>query len=128
MNIVESFKIALSSIWNHKIRSILTMLGIIIGVCAVIIIVALGTGAKDQMTQDMFGMDENFIELYYDPFTDEDGNIMYMEEPNLTSDDLAEIQSIPGVKVAMGINYGWGSINHNDKQIEMDITGVGRDY
>ena len=128
MNIIESFKIALSSIWNHKIRSILTMLGIIIGVCAVIIIVALGTGAKDQMTQDMFGMEENVIELYYEPFPDEDGNIMYWEEPNLTSDDLAEIQSIPGVKVAMGINYGWGSINHNNKQIEMDITGVGRDY
>jgi len=128
VNIIESFKIALSSIWNHKIRSILTMLGIIIGVCAVIIIVALGTGAKDQMTQDMFGMEENVIELYYEPFPDEDGNIMYWEEPNLTSDDLAEIQSIPGVKVAMGINYGWGSINHNNKQIEMDITGVGRDY
>ena len=46
LSILESFKIALSSIWNHKIRSILTMLGIIIGVGAVIIIVAIGEGAK----------------------------------------------------------------------------------
>lgn len=46
MNMWESFKIALSSIWNHKIRSVLTMLGIIIGVAAVIVIVAIGQGAK----------------------------------------------------------------------------------
>ena len=42
MNIFESFKIAFSSIWNHKIRALLTMLGIIIGVAAVIVIVAIG--------------------------------------------------------------------------------------
>ena len=48
MSIWESFKIALSSIWNHKVRSILTMLGIIIGVAAVIIIVAIGQGARNK--------------------------------------------------------------------------------
>src|SRR5690625_4288557 len=104
------------------------MLGIIIGVCAVIVIVALGTGAKDQMTEEMFGMEENIIELYYEQFPDEDGNIMYWEEPSITSRDLAEIQSIPGVRVAMGINYGWGSINHNNKQIEMEIKGEEQEY
>ena len=62
MNIWESFKIALSSIWNHKIRSILTMLGIIIGVAAVIIIVAIGQGTKKQMTDELFATDKNAIE------------------------------------------------------------------
>lgn len=128
MNVMESFKIALSSIWNHKIRSILTMLGIIIGVCAVIIIVAIGTGAKNQLTDDLFGADKNIIELYYEPFPTEDGSEMMWIEPEITSTDLAEIQNIPGVSVAMGINNGWGTLIHNEKQMELEIIGVGRDY
>ncbi|MBO1004640.1 ABC transporter permease [Pseudogracilibacillus auburnensis] len=128
MNILESFKIALSSIWNHKIRSILTMLGIIIGVCAVIIIVAIGTGAQTQLTDELFGDDKNVIELYYEPFPTDDGSEMMWVEPELTADDLAEIQQLPGVKVAMGINHGWGTLFHNEKQIELQIVGVGRDY
>ncbi len=128
MNIIESFKIALSSIWNHKIRSILTMLGIIIGVCAVIIIVAIGTGAQNQLTDELFGADKNIIELYYEPFPSEDGGEMMWIEPEITSADLAEIQGVPGVQVAMGINQGWGNLIHNEKQIEIEIVGVGRDY
>lgn len=128
MNVMESFKIALFSIWNHKIRSILTMLGIIIGVCAVIIIVAIGTGAKNQLTDDLFGADKNIIELYYEPFPTEDGSEMMWIEPEITSTDLAEIQNIPGVSVAMGINNGWGTLIHNEKQMELEIIGVGRDY
>lgn len=128
MNIVESFKIALSSIWNHKIRSILTMLGIIIGVCAVIIIVAIGTGAKDQLTDEFFGMDKNVVELYYEPYPTEDGSEMMWIEPELTAEDLAALQEIPDVRVAMGTNNGWGTLVHNEKQMEMNIMGVGRDY
>lgn len=127
MNIIESFKIALSSIWSHKIRSLLTMLGIIIGVCAVIIIVAFGTGAKNQMTEELFSADKNIIQLYYEPFPDETGQIFW-SDPDLTEQDLAEVQQLEGVRVAIGTNYAWGSISHNDKQIEVDITGVGRDY
>ena len=44
MSIIENIKIALSSIFVHKMRSILTMLGIIIGISSVIFIVALGQG------------------------------------------------------------------------------------
>lgn len=58
MSLLESFKVALSSIWNHKIRSILTMLGIIIGVAAVIIIVAIGQGAKTKMTEELFSIEK----------------------------------------------------------------------
>lgn len=43
---MENWKFALSSIWGHKMRSILTMLGIIIGVSAVVIIMGLGNAMK----------------------------------------------------------------------------------
>src|SRR5690625_3534012 len=128
MNIWESIKIALSSIWNHKIRSLLTMLGIIIGVCAVIIIVAIGTGARNQITEELFSADKNVVELYYEALPDESTGELIWIEPELTEEDLREVQSLPGVRVAIGTNDGWGSITYNEKQIELEITGVGREY
>ena len=49
MNITESLRIALHSLGANKMRSGLTMLGIIIGVAAVIAMVSIGNGAKSQI-------------------------------------------------------------------------------
>lgn len=125
---MESFKIALSSIWNHKVRSILTMLGIIIGVGAVIIIVAIGEGAKKQITDDMFSTDENAIDLYYDQIPSEDGTEMMWNEPTLTSADLDALQEVPGVKSVIGTNQGWGMMVHNEEQSDLEIKGVDEHY
>ena len=45
MNFTETLKLALAAIWAHKLRSFLTLLGMIIGVGAVIVMVAIGNGA-----------------------------------------------------------------------------------
>ncbi len=128
MNVLESFKIALSSIWNHKVRSILTMLGIIIGVSAVIIIVAIGEGAKKQIADDVFSTDDNAIELYYEPiFSDEETEYMW-NEPEVTYEDLTVLQDVPGVKSVIGTNQGWGTMVHNEEQSEMTITGIDEMY
>lgn len=130
MSIWESFKIALSSIWNHKIRSILTMLGIIIGVAAVIIIVAIGQGARKQMTEELFSTDKNAIELFYEPIPVEGETEAEMNwmPPQLNSEDLEILSEVPGVKAVLGTNQGWGTMVHGDQQGEMQITGVGADY
>lgn len=129
MSIWESFKIALSSIWNHKIRSILTMLGIIIGVGAVIIIVAIGEGAKKQMTDDMFSTDENAIELWYEMDYSEEGfDNVWIEEPEVTDADLAALRNLPGVKSVLGTNESWASMMHNGEESEVTITGIDETY
>lgn len=128
MSILESFKIALSSIWNHKIRSILTMLGIIIGVGAVIIIVAIGEGAKKQIADDVFSTDKNAIELYYEPIFSEDETDFIWNEPDLTTEDLAPLQDLPGVKSIIGTNQGWGMMVHNEEQSDITITGIDEHY
>lgn len=129
MSIWESFKIALSSIWNHKIRSVLTMLGIIIGVAAVIIIVAIGEGAKNQIADDMFNTDENAIELYYEmPYPEDGSEFVWVEPPVVTDADLAVLQDLPGVKSVLGTNQSWASMAHNEEQSEMTITGVDEFY
>lgn len=128
MNIWESFKIALSSIWNHKIRSVLTMLGIIIGVAAVIIIVAIGQGTKKQMTDELFATDKNAIQIYYEYIPPEGEEGMFWEEPELTSEDIQTLSEVPGVKAVLATNQGWGMMTHDDEQGEMQITGVGAEF
>ncbi|MGX6445288.1 ABC transporter permease [Neobacillus sp. K501] len=128
MNIWESFKIALSSVLNHKIRSILTMLGIIIGVAAVIIIVAIGQGTKKQMTDELFATDKNAIDLYYEYIPPEGETETFWQEPELTTEDIQTLQAVPGVKAVVATNQGWGSLLRNDVQGEMQITGVGPEY
>lgn len=130
MSIVESFKLALSSIWKHKVRSILTMLGVIIGVAAVIIIVAIGQGAKTKMTEELFATEENAVDLRYEPIPveGEDESEMSWEEPVLTSDDVEVLSKVPGVKAVIATNQGWGPMVYEDKQGEMQITGVGPEF
>lgn len=50
MNIIENFKMAVDSIFSNKLRSLLTMLGIIIGITAVIAILSVGNGATSEIT------------------------------------------------------------------------------
>ncbi|GIN73722.1 ABC transporter permease [Bacillus sp. J14TS2] len=131
MNFLESFKIAFSSIWNHKVRALLTMLGIIIGVAAVITIVALGQGAQDNLTDELFAVDENVIELWYEYVPTEEEEVSgewSWQEPELFAEDLDVLQAVPGVKAAIGTNYAGGTINYNDKTGSPEITGVGPEY
>lgn len=129
MSIWESFKIALSSIWNHKIRSLLTMLGIIIGVAAVIIIVAIGQGAKTEMTDELFSMDKNIVELYYEEDISEDGMVMMGgEQPELSTADIETLAEVPGVEAVLATNMASGSLLVNDEQVDLEITGVGSEF
>ena len=61
MNFTQSFRLALKSLWTSKIRSLLTMLGIIIGVGAVIIITSLGNGIQTYMNNQFEQMGSNRI-------------------------------------------------------------------
>ena len=64
MNLKQSFKMAVKSIWGKKARSALTMLGIIIGVAAVVIMVSIVQGSNKQMQEYYESMGTNKIEVY----------------------------------------------------------------
>jgi putative ABC transport system permease protein len=61
---LEIFKVALRSLWANKMRSFLTMLGIIIGVAAVIALVSIGTGLKLFITEQFEALGSNLIYVY----------------------------------------------------------------
>ena len=61
MSILESFALAVKNILSSKTRTLLTMLGIIIGVAAVIVIVGLGNGLEQYMTDSFSGLGTNTL-------------------------------------------------------------------
>jgi putative ABC transport system permease protein len=63
MNINNLFRIALKSIANNKMRSLLTMLGIIIGVASVITMLGIGQGSKDSIRSNISEMGSNMITI-----------------------------------------------------------------
>ena len=62
---LQSFKMALKSIWGNKLRSFLTMLGIIIGVASVIILVSIVNGYMSYMVESFSSMGVNQITVQY---------------------------------------------------------------
>ena len=118
MNISQSFRLALKSLMVSKVRAILTMLGIIIGVAAVIVIVSLGTGMQTYMNSQFEQIGVNLIQ------------VMVYEQPgnrNADADDfyaLAEKypQYIDSVTPALTIS---GIVRHGADEYERtSVTGV----
>lgn len=90
---LEYVKMAVSNIKANKMRSFLTMLGIIIGISSVILIMSLGNGAKNVITEQMAGIAAGQIALYT---FDETGSYA------ITKDDIEAIKkNVSGIK---GIN------------------------
>ncbi|MBM7637047.1 ABC transporter permease [Streptococcus saliviloxodontae] len=131
---MENWKFALSSIMGHKMRSILTMLGIIIGVAAVVVIMALGNGMKKSVT-DSFTGDKKDVQLYYqakdaeeDPYA---GLLVSPEsekevKPIWLDQIVNEIDGISGYYVT---NMSTATIAYAKKDMSnVQITGVSSDY
>src|SRR2546430_2307661 len=63
MNIFESLRVALRGLSSNKMRTGLTMLGIIIGVGVVILVVAIGQGATQQVTEAVNSLGTNMLTI-----------------------------------------------------------------
>ena len=63
MGFFETFKLALKNIASNKLRTFLTMLGIIIGVCAVIVIIGLGNGMTNYIEDSFAEMGSNSLSI-----------------------------------------------------------------
>ncbi len=119
---------ALSSLRAHKMRSVLTMLGIIIGVGSVIAVVAIGQGGEAMLKSQIAGS-ENTIELLYMPSDEElQANPNTMMMAPFTEEDIRAVESIPEVKQVVATSSEYGRIRYREEQIEASITGINQAY
>jgi putative ABC transport system permease protein len=69
VNLGESFRIAFRALLANKVRSLLTMLGVIIGVAAIILLVAIGTGVQREITGQIEGLGSNLLFVFPGDFS-----------------------------------------------------------
>ena len=122
MSLLETFQLSLRNIWGSKMRSFLTMLGIIIGGCAVIVIVGLGNGMQGYI-------EDSFDELGTDSLT-----VMIMgrgSSRSVSEDEMYQMvednsdvlkQLSPSVTVSFPLKIG------SDTVTSTSVTGVSEDY
>lgn len=132
--LLASLRIALRALVVNKMRSALTMLGIIIGVGAVIAMIAVGSGAQERIAEQIASMGSNLIMVMSGSSTSGGMRFGAGTVPTLTADDAKAIQTeIPGVKyTAPSINgvaqvvYGnqnWSTIIIGTTPEVLDIRG-----
>ena len=127
MSILENMKMAISSLLSHKMRSILTMLGIIIGVGSVIAIVAIGQGGEAMLKSQLVGTG-NTVELYYMPSDEEmQGDSTSWASP-FTQEDINAIETIPEVTNVVATSSDFGNLRHREDTAEGYITGINQSY
>ncbi|HEY1577157.1 MAG TPA: ABC transporter permease [Terracidiphilus sp.] len=93
MSILEGFKIALQSLWANKMRSILTLLGVVIGIASVITVVTLTNGAKQFVTAKINSYGAAIITVSKMPqtFMTMQEYLEYQKRKDITNDDYRAI-------------------------------------
>ncbi|WPS89550.1 ABC transporter permease [Brevibacillus halotolerans] len=120
MNLIESFRIAIDGIWSNKLRSILTMLGIIIGIASVIAIMTMGKGGKEMMTSQFGNVADAKFTAMVSWETEEP-----VKDDDLTIDDAVTLERInPYVQNVMAQIYGGGTIKDKKKDISAQVYGT----
>ena len=105
MSLLMVFRIAFKALGRNKMRTALTMLGMIIGVAAVITMVALGTGAQTSIESQIQSAGTNMIIVAAGNFTQGAVRQGQGNASTLTPDDAAAIRNVQGVQyVAAGVN------------------------
>jgi putative ABC transport system permease protein len=105
MSVLMVFRIALKALGRNKMRTALTMLGMIIGVGAVITMVALGTGAQSSIEAQIQSAGTNVIIISAGNFSAGGVRMGQGNASTLVPDDAAAIAQLPGVQyVAAGSN------------------------
>ena len=129
MNPVLTLRVSLRAILRNKLRSFLTTLGIVIGVGAVIAMMAIGAGAKEQVEQAFAAMGTNILIIL--PGSTSTGGLRggYGSMPTLTWDDLAAIRTeVPTVKGAAPSLRSNMAVVSEEQNWTTGVTGTSPEY
>ena len=122
----EAFKMSLLAMRAHKMRTLLTMLGIIIGIASVVSVVGLGKGSQAQILSNISSLGTNTITVT-DGYPYGDPRRQYNDD-NLTPQDAQAVADQPYVvSVSPQLNSNM-NVRYRNVQEAASINGVGKDY
>ena len=123
------FKIAIRAIKANKMRSVLTSLGIIIGVAAVIVMLAIGNGAQISLQNEMRSMGTNLIMIRSGSSTSGGARMGHGSQPTLKNGDADAIQEkISAVHLAVPVVNDSGQIVYGRSNWATNIVGTDNRY
>ena len=131
MKLYDSFRSALQSLVVNKLRSSLTMLGVIIGVASVIAMVAVGNGASQQVQNTILSLGSNLITVSPANLSDQGLRGAGAQAQNLTNDDMRAIQTQLGSTIAaIEAEQGAGrwQVTAAGTNWNTNVNGVSEDY
>ena len=130
MKLFEALVIAIRSLLANKLRSSLTMLGIIIGVGAVITLMSVGRGAQAAITSTFEKMGTNV--LYVMSTSSEEGGMMAVQygqmTPNLTLEDAKALERIDSVTAVASVNENYVEVTAGGESKVAIIHGATPEY
>jgi putative ABC transport system permease protein len=130
VKLFESLAIAIRSLLANKLRSALTMLGIIIGVGAVIALMSVGRGAQAAITSTFEKMGTNV--LYVMSTSVEEGGMMAIQygtmTPTLTLDDAKALEGVPSVTAIASVNENYVEVTAGGESKVAIIHGATPEY
>lgn len=114
MHLHDLIGVSLKGLTGNKMRSALTMLGVIIGVASVISLVSIGEGAKREVMANFESIGTNILRLY-----------VYRWDVRLTQGQVADLKSrVPDMQLAMPVVQWWAPITYEGKERHVSIQGV----
>ncbi|HEY52805.1 MAG TPA: FtsX-like permease family protein [Caldilineae bacterium] len=129
MSIIESFRIALRALSANKLRSILTMLGIIIGVGAVIALMSVGQGVQQMVTEQLQSAGSNLLIILPGKLSDAQpgGGTQRRPANPLTNGDWRAINDpllTPDLIAAVPEVDGYADVSHGKTTLRLNVTGT----
>ena len=125
----EHVRLGLKTLAANKVRTGLSMLGILIGVAAVVAMLALGEGAKRSIEARLSALGSNLLMLRQGAARVRGVTIESGAATRLTIEDVAAIkEQLPSVREASGTVYGRGQLSYLNKNWNTQIMGTGPVY
>ncbi|MGX2949925.1 MacB family efflux pump subunit [Ursidibacter sp. B-7004-1] len=122
---IESFKMSVNAIIAHKLRSLLTMLGIIIGITSVVSVVALGNGSQQKILENINSMGTNTMDIFNGTgFGDRRAERMQ----NLTVADSEILAKQSYIESATPNSSVSGNLTYRNQSFSAQVRGVGEQY
>ncbi len=129
MNIIESTRVAVRSLKANKLRSGLTMLGMVIGVAAVIALVAVGSGAQAQVTAQFEGLGSNLLTISSGAISFRGVSMGAASAQSLTNDDVVAIVRLASSVSAIAPEYSISAqAVYGNKNTQTTALGVTPEY
>ncbi|SES86562.1 putative ABC transport system permease protein [Natronincola peptidivorans] len=123
MNLLENIQLAFSTIRANKMRSFLTMLGIIIGIAAVVAISAIGNGGRHEIEKSMeqFGTNRLMIYMNWEKQND------FRLRDFINDRDIEAISRIEGIDAITPLFEEWTTISAENRHAEIVLVGANPD-